>query len=290
MSIVTFYAVAMWTLRYWAWGAGYTIVKNRHIGLDIGTGRRAIDVPAIWGGKVVRVIRTQSMGFVVVLDTGLSGAQRYHSYCHMSGDRLPKINQTIRQGARVGRLAAGPKSLPFLNVDFPGSLWDGIHLHLVFSSHIAGAYTKGTGSDYANPEELIREVLAKLTNPKPGTAGGGSRPVPTPISPEEDDDMKLDDKLPGTNFTVAEAITLTFQQNTQGIPGRKTDGERVRAEKQILAEVAANGAALDAMARVIEKLSGGVASKAEILAAVKSETSAGVKAALKNMTITLEAK
>lgn len=290
MNITTFYAVAMWTLRYWAWGAGYTIVKNRHIGLDIGTGRRAIDVPAIWGGKVVRIIRTQSMGFVIVIDTGLPGAQRYHSYCHMSGDRLPKINQTIRQGTRVGRLAAGPKSLPFLNADFPGSLWDGIHLHLVFSSHIAGAYTKNTGSDYANPEELIREVLAKLTKPKPGTASGGSRPVPTPISPEEDD-VKFEDKLPGGNgITYGEAFLKIWQQTTNGMPGVKTDGERVRAEKQMLAKLDANSAGLDALARVIEKLSSGAVTKGDVLAVVRAETNAGVKAALKNLEITLEAK
>jgi len=169
MSLPEFYATTRWTLRYWAFGLLYTIVRFRHIGLDIGTGGRAIDVPALWGGTVVRVVKTNTMGFVIILDTGLPGARRYHSYCHMSGERLPDEGDKIRQGGRVGRLAEGPKTLKLSAIDFPGTLWNGVHLHLVLSSHIAGAYTKGTGATYANPETLIIEVIAKLADPKPAS-------------------------------------------------------------------------------------------------------------------------
>lgn len=164
----TFYAAAMWTLGFWAWGANYTIVKNRHIGLDIGTGRRAIDVPALWGGRVIIVWKTGTMGWVVVLDTGLPGARRYHAYCHLSAVNLPRAGAWINRGERVAKLAAGARS--YGDPEYGGTLWGGIHLHLVMSNIAHAAYTRGTGATFANPEDFIREQLAAAP------AGGGAVP------------------------------------------------------------------------------------------------------------------
>lgn len=179
-----FYAVLMWTLGFWAYGDSYTIVPKRHIGLDIGTHRRAIDVPALWGGRVIIVTKTASMGWVIVLDTGLPGARRYHAYCHMSADRLPRPGVWLNRGERVGRLAAGPRGISYDSVDFPGTAWDGIHLHFVMSDIAHGAYTRNTGASFANPETFIREQLATL-------AGLDSRPFEPPAPPMEDDDMLM---------------------------------------------------------------------------------------------------
>lgn len=184
MNWRAFYAPVMWTLGFWAWGAAYTIVYQRHIGLDVGTGRRAVDVPALYGGTVVIVTKTESMGWVVVLDTGLPGNRRYHSYCHLSGENLPRARSRIERNERVGRLAAGPKNAPYSSVEFPGTAWGGIHLHLVMSDVAHGSYTRNTGASFANPEVFIREALAGEA------AGGGSRP----FDPEEDDVLNEDDK------------------------------------------------------------------------------------------------
>lgn len=250
-----------------------------HIAQDIGGLTWTGPVPVLRAGTIVAAGRSSSIGGFVVVKADEDGLCDW--YCHLNTARMPKIGQPVTAGWRLPPLARSRERSA--GADYMGSASSGPHLHFGVMTSITNGYRPIKGCD-RDPRPIIRAALRRHAT---GTPTGGNA---KPISPEEDDDMKLDDKLPGTNFTVAEAITLTFQQNTQGIPGRKTDGERVRAEKQVLAEVAANGAALDAMARVIEKLSGGVASKAEILAAVKSETSAGVKAALKNMTITLEAK
>lgn len=174
LSIAEFYNPKMWTRLFWAWGAEYTIVKNRHIGLDIGTGRKAIDVPALLGGRVVRVRNTHAMGLVVVVQTGGD----YLAYCHLSKHSLPVEGQYIVQGGRVGRLAAGPKTVNSQHVEYPGTAWGGIHLHLVHTNHPEAAYRspRVAGAQFYDPAILIRNVLA---SPSGGNA--------TPISPEEDD-------------------------------------------------------------------------------------------------------
>ncbi len=280
-ELLEFWDEDRWTRLYGYRPSGkdnpYTL--GYHIAQDIGGLTWTGPVPVLRAGTIVATGRSSSIGGFVVVKADEDGLCDW--YCHLNTARMPKIGQPVTPGWRLPPLARSRDS--GAGADYMGSASSGPHLHFGVMTTITNGHRPIKGCD-RDPRPIIRAALRRHATGKP--AGGNSKP----ISPEEDDDMKLDDKLPGTNFTVAEAITLTFQQNTQGIPGRKTDGERVRAEKQVLAEVAANGAALDAMARVIEKLSGGVASKAEILAAVKSETSAGVKAALKNMTITLEAK
>lgn len=228
MNWITFYAVSMWTNRFWAWGAAYTIVKNRHIGLDIGTGRRAVDVPALFGGRVVIVTKTESMGWVVVIDSGLPGNRRYHAYCHLSGDRLPRAGSMIDRNGRVGRLAAGPRGVPYTSVEYPGTAWDGIHLHLVLSDIAHGAYTRNTGATFANPEDLIREALAGQA------ASNGSKP----FDPEEDDMFTDDDRR---------KLTEAMDAVTPGKEGVKFDGYTYKQAKQAADRAQA---ALDAIARI----------------------------------------
>lgn len=175
ISVRDFYDKENWTLPFWARGDNYTIVPGRHIGLDIAPGG-AIDIPAIYGGHVIIVTKTRTMGWIVVLDTHLEGSRRYHSYCHLSAVNLPRPKEYIYPGDRVGKLAAGPKTLAYENAEFPGSLWTGVHLHLVMSSFSTGAYTKNTGSTYANPAIFILDYFSGAI------AGGGA----TPFEPEED--------------------------------------------------------------------------------------------------------
>lgn len=171
-----FYAPWRWTLLFWAWGAAYTIVTNRHIGLDIGRfGGVAEQVPALKSGTVVRVLWTKTMGMVVVLDVG---AGRFHAYCHLSGDKLPARGQWIAQGARVGRLARGPASVSTSHIEFPGTAWGGIHLHLVETNHPDAAYSfpRIKGSEFYNPADTIKALLAAPAD------SGNARP----FEPEED--------------------------------------------------------------------------------------------------------
>ncbi|WP_323985878.1 M23 family metallopeptidase [Microbacterium plantarum] len=198
-----FYAVRMWTLLFAAWGAAYSIVEFRHIGIDIGTSRQAIDVPALLGGAVVRVIRmSQTLGSVVVLDVGHG---LFHSYCHLSKDRLPAVGQWIGAGDRVGRLAGGPRTLPLSHIDYPGSAWGGIHLHLVISTHPDSAHSKVRGhrtlGAFRDPAETIRAVLAQ-------PAGGNSRPfVPQAVEVvEEEEEMKIITSSIGQSLVIGSLV------------------------------------------------------------------------------------
>lgn len=169
-NVVKFYSEEMWTRKFWAWGSEYTIVPNRHIGLDIATGRRAIDVPALLSGRVVRVRNTHAMGMVVVIQTGSDCL----AYCHLSKHDLPFVGQSIPQGGRVGRLAAGPASLDSEHVEYPGKAWGGVHLHLVHTNHPDAAYTypRVRGSEFYDPAVLIRSVLSA-----PAAPTGSTKPV-----------------------------------------------------------------------------------------------------------------
>jgi len=184
-SIATFYAPGRVQLRFGATG-NYTIVKNRHIGIDQGTNRQAIDVPALLPGRVVDVVRAHRiLGSVVVVDVGVLapwGRRVYLSYCHMSKDRLPEIGAWLAAGDRVGRLAAGPKSLPSWEVDYPGSSWGGIHLHLVAGFHPRSAHQEVSGHRtlemFIDPADLVWRAL----NGAP--AGGNARPLEDEMSAE----------------------------------------------------------------------------------------------------------
>ncbi|WP_323986190.1 peptidoglycan DD-metalloendopeptidase family protein [Microbacterium plantarum] len=203
LSRAEFYAVRMWTLLFAAWGALYSIVEFRHIGIDIGTNRRVIDVPALLGGTVVRVIRaSETLGSVVVLDVGHG---LFHSYCHLSKDRLPVRGDWIGPGERVGRLAGGPSTLPMGHVDYPGSAWGGIHLHLVISTHPESAYSKVAGHRtlraFRDPADTIREVLS-------APAANKSRPfVPQTFEVvEEEVEMKIITSSIGQSLAIGSLV------------------------------------------------------------------------------------
>lgn len=169
LPIAQFYALANVTLKFWAFGLLYTIVRFRHIGIDIGTGRKAIDVPALLGGTVVAVVRTGSMGMVVVVQVG----SRFYAYCHLANVDLPDEGDVIKQGHRVGQLAwmKDPKS-----VGYAGSAWNGIHLHLVISNRADGAYRypKARDAEFFDPAPIIAAVLAPKPDPKPA---GSAKPA-----------------------------------------------------------------------------------------------------------------
>lgn len=250
-----------------------------HIAQDVAGGDWHGPVPVLRAGRIVSVGRSSSIGGFVVVQADEDGLKDW--YCHLNTARMPKIGQPVTAGWRLPPLARSDD--PDDGHDYMGSASSGPHMHYGVMTTITNGYDPVEGRD-RDPRPIIRAALRRHATGAP--AGGNAKP----ISPEEDD-MKFDDKLPGGNgITFGEAFLKVWQQNTQGMPGVKTDGERVRAEKQILAELTAHGAALDALARVIEKQSGGAVTKAEILAAVKSETNAGVKAALKNAEITFEVK
>lgn len=168
-----------WAATFWGWafgkpGSRYTIVKGKHIGLDMA---RTGEIPALFGGAVVRVKRTGAMAWVVVLDTGLPGAWRYHSYCHLAFDDLPNVGDWIPRGERVGRVALGSDDSS--SPEWGGTAWDGRHLHFVVGGHPESAYYEIAGhrtlSAFTDPTILIREALA-------APSGGGY----TPFDPEED--------------------------------------------------------------------------------------------------------
>lgn len=166
-SVREFYAESAWGLPFGAWGEDYTIVLNRHIGFDV---ERGGDVPALVAGRVVRVVDTGTMAHGVVTDIG---GGLYLSYWHLADDALPRIGTDLAQGARVGRIATGPKSLPSSAVDFPGTAWKGQHTHIVLGTNPGSAYLFVPGhrtlDAFRDPLALIRKVLA-------GTAGGDAKP------------------------------------------------------------------------------------------------------------------
>lgn len=167
LTIAQFYALANVTLKFWAFGLAYTIVRFRHIGIDIGTGRKAIDVPALVGGTVVAVVRTSTMGMVVVIQVG----DRFYAYCHLANIDLPEEGDVIKQGQRVGHLAWSKDPT---SIAFAGTAWNGIHLHLVITNRADGAYRypRAAGVEFYDPAPIIAAILAgKPTTPKPsGTA------------------------------------------------------------------------------------------------------------------------
>lgn len=174
LPIAQFYSLANVTLKFWAFGLFYTIVRFRHIGIDIGTGRKAVDVPALLGGTVVKVVRTSTMGMVVVLRVG----DRFHAYCHLANVDLPDEGDVIKQGQRVGKLAwtKDPKS-----EGFAGTAWNGIHLHFVVSNRADGAYRypKAKDAEFFNPALVIAVVLATPQAPVIPVIPKPSKPAPS---------------------------------------------------------------------------------------------------------------
>ncbi|WP_425836928.1 SH3 domain-containing protein [Microbacterium sp. PA5] len=162
------------SLAFWAFGWAYTIVRFRHIGIDIAT---TGDVPALRVGKVVRVVRTTTMAWVVVLRWGLL----YFAYCHLAKTtHLPKVGDRVRKGEIIGRLAWTDYPQ---NPGYGGSLWNGPHLHLVVSTHPEAAYRKVAGAVYLDPAPLIRDTL---TIPDPRIARVTTRATRLFAAPAKD--------------------------------------------------------------------------------------------------------
>lgn len=159
MSLASFWNPGRFTRGFGAVGLGYTIVKNRHIGLDVAsTG----DIPALVAGVVSQVASTTQMGKCVEIDTGRSDG-RYWSYCHVANVDLPARGTQIGRGDRVGRVARGPKTLPMSHPEFPGRSWGGPHVHLVVSNIRGAAWTYPPArrlSDFYDPDPLVRSILA----------------------------------------------------------------------------------------------------------------------------------
>lgn len=181
LDLAVFYDPDNWTRGYWEVGAGYTIVKNRHIGLDITTRGQAKKVPALVAGTVVDWEDTYAMGRVIIVDVGLRNG-KYLSYCHMSKYDTPPLGYRLHQGELFGRIATGPKSVGFGHANFPGNSWDGAHLHLVWHNKPGGAYLLNQKDSYSNPEVLIREVLST-------PAGTVTTPFEPKPKPKEWDEM-----------------------------------------------------------------------------------------------------
>lgn len=163
--IQNFWGERRWGLRFGAWGEPYTIALaprggGYHIGLDI-PARDGEDVPALLPGRVVAVVNTDSMGRVVVVDVG---GGRWIMYAHLADDRLPRVGAWLNAGDRVGRPANGPKKLPKSHPEFPGSAWNGRHIHTVVSRHPRSGYEKIPGhrtlSAFIDPTIIIRGVLS----------------------------------------------------------------------------------------------------------------------------------
>lgn len=219
LDLAVFYDPDNWTRRYWEYGEGYTIVRNRHIGLDIARSGR---VPALVGGTVVDWADTQAMGRVIIVDVGLKNG-KYLSYCHMSKYDMPALGQRLHQGELFGRLATGPKSVGFGHANFPGYSWSGTHLHLVWHNKPGGAYLLNQKDSYNNPENLIREVLS---------TPAASTPIVPFIPPEEEENMiivshKSSDHRNGIvlaapghwhKFTGEEWAYVTSQKRSDGKP------------------------------------------------------------------------
>lgn len=204
MSVQDFYAPRRWTRKFWEYGDAYTIVLNRHIGLDIGGwGGKTATVPALLAGRVTQVVYTVSMGMCVEVQAG----GRYYTYCHLADDRLPREGAWLNQGDRVGRLAVGPKT-PRNHPDYPGSSWSGVHLHLVVSnkSRAAYSYPRVAGSEFYDPAPIIRSVLAS-------TAGGGGA---TPIEKEEDMPLDANADYPAFLNMLQRAFRFDLRPNGAG--------------------------------------------------------------------------
>lgn len=194
-AVVLFYNPKMWTRLFGEYDPAYTIVAGKHIGLDIGTGRKAIDVPALIGGTVVAVVKSPELGGIVVVQVG----DLYYSYCHLAWRNLPKAGTVLEQGDRVGTLASSKDPT---SPDYGGSLWDGIHLHLVIGEHPRSAYAKVPGhrtlDKFRDPATIIRGILA-------APAGDGARP----FNPQEDD--MYDENAQAALFAKIEAEARPYR-------------------------------------------------------------------------------
>lgn len=135
------------------YGAGYTIVPNRHIGADWPLAGGTV-VPALRAGRVVQVVKTVTMSWGVVMDIG---GGLYVSYWHLSANGLPTRGDYIGLGGPVGRIARGYVS--YSNPEYAGSLWLGPHTHIVVSTNPYSAYTQVSGhrtlSAFRDPEKYI---------------------------------------------------------------------------------------------------------------------------------------
>lgn len=183
-SVVDFYDERYWNFPFGEWGESYTIALapgggGYHIGLDVAAGDGEA-IPALIGGTVHSVVLTGTMAWIVVI-RGDDG--RYYFYCHLANDNLPAVGQRVEQGDRVGRAANGPKGVSAGNSDFPGSAWNGRHVHLVVTDNPYAAYSYVPGyrtlDKFADPAVIIRSILADV-------AGGAAKPF-TPAQSEEDD-------------------------------------------------------------------------------------------------------
>jgi len=178
----SFYAPSRQTRQFGFYGGStYTIVPGLHIGMDV----RGGTVPAMVGGRVVRRVFSGSIGRGVVLDTGMPGARRYHSYWHLADDRLPRTGEWVGAGERVGRTARGPKTLPESNPDWPGRSWLGEHCHVVVGGHPDSGHMLVAGhrtlSAFTDPRVILAEADAR-----PASGGGVT---PFPVKPKEWDEM-----------------------------------------------------------------------------------------------------
>lgn len=154
------------TLPFWAKG-NYTIVPGRHIGLDQATvpGGQPWDIPALVAGTVVRSVQSPLLGHITVVDTGRS-TRRYISYCHAYYGGAATVGTKLSQGQRTSRLALANEQ--------PGSLWNGVHCHVVVHDKPGGAYQTGLNDNYYDPGVEI--LVYKATT----AGGGGAKPFPTP--------------------------------------------------------------------------------------------------------------
>lgn len=214
LTVTGFYAEPAWGLPFGAVGTAYTIVKGRHIGLDI---QRTGDVPALRAGTVTAVLLTSAMAWCVeVVDAfGLR-----LTYCHLANDTLPKVGDVLGQGARVGRLARGPKTRPLRDTDFPGTAWTGQHLHLVASRIPRAAWQLVAGrtlADFTDPEILIRQTLAAPA----GTASEGDT---TMLKDDPDLQARLNQI---TDFMASNFTGLTGVVQAEGGTTRQYVDQRV---------------------------------------------------------------
>ncbi len=114
------------------------------------------------------------MSWCVEVDTGRVGAGRYVTFCHLANDALPPVGRWVAFGDTVGRTARGSEYGP---QDYPGTAWEGEHVHFVISDYLHAAWTLVAGrtlADFYDPAIMLAGVLA-------GTAGVGSRPFNPPV-------------------------------------------------------------------------------------------------------------
>lgn len=158
------------TLAFWEWGASYTIVKNRHIGLDQAPVPKGQpwDIPSLTSGIVARSVQSPEIGHITIVDTGRR-KRRFISYCHGYYGGAVAYGTRLGRGDWMMRLA--------LEGEKPGSLWGGVHCHVVVHDIIGGAYLTGLNDTYYDPAVEIAAYRAAAA-----TAGSGS----TPFDPEAD--------------------------------------------------------------------------------------------------------